>query len=132
MNTMISSSPVKFALGSIHPDPCPECGGKLILEYGRKYGPYYRCEDRGCEGAAGAHRDGKPLGRAAPKAVRELRTRAHELVAILQQQKHWSRSELYAWMIKLFGTEERGHISNMFEPELRLLFREAQKELKYK
>jgi hypothetical protein len=132
MQTMILKSS-SLRLGTLHPDPCPECGGELILKYGRKFKAlFYGCRDYpACIGSAGAHSDGRPMGIAVTKDIAFHRRIAHKLVAQLQYHNAWSRNQLYRWMTDLFDVEETVHIANMGIEELRVLFREVQKKIKY-
>jgi len=70
-------------LGTPHPNPCPDCGKRLLLtKFGDK-GCGYACEDRnrtGCRGNAGCHPNGKPLGKPIDQEGRHLRVILHSLI----------------------------------------------------
>ena len=119
-----------LALYSKHPDPCPNCGGNLLLHDNGKYGPYYGCQHYpDCRGSAGAHPDGRPMGHAVKKEVKVLRILAHKLFDQWRINTGISRTKSYQWLSEIFE-EDDIHIANLEENQLVFLIRTVQKEMK--
>lgn len=117
-------------LGTAHPDPCAECGSVLILKDTGRYGAFYGCIDfPQCQGTAGAHADGRPLGKAVDKKTKLQRVLVHKILTTLQRNKSWNRNALYDWLDKLFPGKEHVHIADLSIREIRIVIREAQKEM---
>ena len=117
-------------LGTAHPDPCPECGDALILKDTGRFGAFYGCINfPECQGTAGAHGDGRPLGKAVNKKTKLQRVVVHKVLTTLQKNKHWNRNALYDWLDKLFSEKEHVHIADLDKQEIKKIIREAQKEM---
>lgn len=120
-------------MGSVHPDPCVECGGRLYLGTTRA-GIGYICENlftpMKCLGNAGANPDGSPMGTPATQNVRMLRTLIHYQLDPLWTQYggekgRQKRRELYVFMseklaaLGLLAGDEEFHLANLNEEQLK-------------
>lgn len=114
---------LRFKLGSVHPEPCPYCGGRLVLIFESRFWKLmYACrneEGTFCKGSVGAHQDsGEPLGRPALEEVKQKRMDIHNnYFDILYRDKFWfkARKHAYRAMAAYFGQLEIPHIGNMME-----------------
>ena len=69
---MVSDEPI-YPIGAKHPDPCKDCGGDLLLRAGEHM--FYGCVNFPlCEGSAGAHPSGIPMGRAGNREIKTMRS----------------------------------------------------------
>ena len=85
-----------YPSGTPHPDRCPDCGALLLLRANVER-PFYGCTNYPkCQGAAGAHPDGRPLGRAVGSKERTMRVLAHRLFKQTQGALQIDRSSVYA------------------------------------
>lgn len=124
---------LQYPIGTLHPSPCPECGGKLFLNVSR-YGPYYMCENLyqyGCDGTAGAHATGEPLGIPGNKRIRQMRIVLHNQIDPLWQQYRGEtvkqkRDEIYELLRSEFvrqgklTDEQKFHVADLDEAGLQL------------
>jgi hypothetical protein len=117
-------------LGTSHPDLCPECGDTLVLKDASRYGAFYGCVNfPNCLGTAAAHADGRPMGKAVNKKMKEKRVLVHKMLASLQKEKRWSRDNLYDWLDKLFPDKKHAHIADLDNNEIKKVIRYIQEEI---
>jgi ssDNA-binding Zn-finger/Zn-ribbon topoisomerase 1 len=98
---------------------CAECGSPMVLRQTTKFKnkdgsprKFYGCSRfPDCQGIHGAHPDGRPLGKPADKATKQLRIEAHAAFDNLWQGGRMSRSAAYRWLQRKMGmTSEECHI----------------------
>ena len=92
------------------------CGRTGVLRESR-YGWFWSCPDRQCDGLVGCHPGTKvPLGTMAGKATRQARKAAHDAFDALWQpmgrQRKIYRSAAYAWLAEAMGVPDI-HIGTM-------------------
>lgn len=102
--------------GSMPPDPCPDCQGKVTLHqrsdhvYRRDYGPIWQCKE--CKAYVGCHKGTtEPLGRVADAGLRRAKNAAHKAFDPLWERKirtqgvakKKARSAGYAWLAEQLG-----------------------------
>jgi hypothetical protein len=111
-----------LALGTVLDDPCPECGGELVLRESQ-HGRFYGCRSwPKCTGTHGAHEDGTPLGTPADRRTKLYRQAAHAVFDLLWRSGRLTRSEAYAWMARSMGlTREEAHIARFTAYQCRWL-----------
>lgn len=104
-------------LGTVLEEPCPRCGGELVLKDG-KYGLFYGCSNYPhCDVAHGAHQhNGQPLGKPADRETREARIRAHEYFDVLWETGVLSRKRAYTWLARAMGRKSV-HIGSLTKEE---------------
>lgn len=122
-------------IGTAHPLPCPEDGGRLLLSL-TQAGLGYICENKfrtGCHGNAGANADGTPMGIPGNEEVRTLRNLAHQLFDPIWQNaldKDKTRREMIEFMRQEMHIEGEFHFSNLQEQELHTAIKIIQTTLK--
>jgi ssDNA-binding Zn-finger/Zn-ribbon topoisomerase 1 len=105
-------------IGKPHPQPCGDCGGRLLLKTG-PFGPYYGCENYPrCHGSARAQGDGRPSGNPAHEDLRQKRIYAHAIFDHLWEAGYMGRNQAIAWAEKITGEK---HIGKMTEQQLHTL-----------
>jgi hypothetical protein len=110
-------------LGAPHPEPCPDCGARLLL--GIEHGKFrYRCETPGCNGNSGADINGKPEGIPIDAKGRYKRWYLHSLI-----DPYWNdpygqyyenstiRGMIYSYFGLCLGIEDF-HIKNLNHRQL--------------
>ena len=105
--------------GKVSEHACAECGAEMRLKPSR-FGPFYGCVRwPGCEGTAGAHPDGRPLGRPADAGTKLARQCAHAAFDALWkgQIAFESRGKAYKWLAEQMGVKEI-HIGDSFGDDL--------------
>lgn len=120
----MAETPPGYAVGVVHADlPCGDCGAPMRLR-DSQHGLFWGCTRYpACDGAHGAHPDGRPLGRPASKALKRLRILAHSYfdriwLADVEAgaSKRRARGSAYAWMRReLDLTAEQAHVGEMNE-----------------
>lgn len=134
----------QVALGTPHPDPCPDDGGRLLLcVTGAGLG--YICENKyrtGCPGNAGAHENGMPLGRAHSREERVLCNICHDLfdpywkdqrgkeAAVAKRSAMMNRMSEEMRRINMLGEDEEFHFAEANEPQLKAALRIIQTVIK--
>lgn len=110
----------------IAPVMCPSCNVPMVLRNTSKFTYrdgkprlFYGCSNYPkCEETHGAHPDGRPLGKPAPKRIRDLRHEVHELAAtIWPWDDKKARGKMYQWIKRNSRFE---HIAEMDMEELYL------------
>jgi len=106
--------------------PASLCDNATV--YGRQYGrgKMWLCECwPQCDGRVGAHPDGRPLGTLADAETRRLRMQLHGVIDPRWRQlmdegrsKRQARSEVYAWLGQLMGSDDF-HVGNLNADECR-------------
>lgn len=120
-----------------HPEPCPDCGGRLFLTTTKK-GLGYICEniyEYSCMGNAGAHEDGSPKSIPGTRYIRALRRLWHHLVDPLWKQYPGERAlvvreKIYKFMQQSFGQEHDFHVGELNEEQLHKAINIAQTTLR--
>ena len=99
--------------------PVCYCGRNGVLRRSR-YGRFWSCPDRSCEGLVGCHPGTSiPTGTMADKATRQARKRAHDAFDRLWRkapQPKLYRMAAYAWLSDQMGVDD-AHISQMTKEE---------------
>lgn len=87
---------------------CPECGARMRLIESRRFKRLFWSCSRwpDCDGAHGAHPDGRPLGEPADKATRKRRHEVHEAFDWLWQEGHMPRSGAYKMLAGRLGLDD--------------------------
>ena len=110
-----------------HPEPCPDCGGRLLLgvSHGRLQ---YRCEKVNCSGNSGADESGKPLGTPIDKWGRRKRWELHSIIDPYWDDpfgSYWANSEVRSMIYQYFGLyqelvngDEGFHIASLNHDQL--------------
>lgn len=100
------------------------CGAPMKLRENREGKPFYGCSRHpDCDGAVGAHPNGKPMGRPADRETRKMRRMVHAAIqGIWDYEIREERNKAYAW---LEHHAPKPHVSMMTKEEcwhtLRLL-----------
>lgn len=97
---------------------CGECG-KLMRLKPSKHGPFYGCTAwPECDGAHGAHPDGRPMGIPASKQTRRARIQAHMVFDRIWKKGLKKRHEAYSWLRKAMSlSRSQAHISAFTEEQ---------------
>lgn len=97
------------------------CGAPCTLRPS-KWGWFYGCTRRGCDGLVGTHSvSGRPLGTPASKAVRGLRRAVHQQLDPAWERyavtagvtRNRARATAYRWMTKTLGLERPYHTGEL-------------------
>ncbi len=81
--------------------PC-YCGA-LMVQRDSRFGLFFACSVRGCDGKVGCHPDGRPKGTPGNHATRQARIRAHAAFDPLWKSRAMSRKSAYAWLKESTG-----------------------------
>ena len=136
--------PTQVRLGTPHPDPCPDCGARLLLTI-TGAGLGYICESKprtGCRGNAGAHENGTPMGRAHTRDERMLCNLCHDLfdpywkdqrgvpAAVEKRTAMMKRMAEEMRDIGMLAGDEDFHFGDLREPQLKAALRIIQTVIK--